>query len=124
MQWGWNGWRMKPGEYRASVEGLNIFFGALLGVVMVGIENIPTEQYVVLLAFVAAVVMLILTISGSPRRLLYAVGIGGLLAWLTWRGGPTLIGIPVPAKLLPTLSVWVGATILVEFLPRERDAED
>jgi uncharacterized cupin superfamily protein len=37
-------WRMTPGEYRANVDGLNLFFGAVLGVVMATTDRLGARD--------------------------------------------------------------------------------
>jgi MFS-type transporter involved in bile tolerance (Atg22 family) len=110
-------------EYRAALNGVSIFFGAVLGVALGGMEDLGTLAYITLLLMVTAVVVAILYIPASRNRVAYAVGLIVLLTLvlITHQPGALVAGsFPLPAKLIPTLIVWTGATILVEFGPRER----
>jgi hypothetical protein len=116
MSWG----RMTHAEYRANLNGLNIFFGAVLGVVMAGTDALAPLPFAMTLFLSATLVITILYVSSSPRRITYS-----LLAALFIAGLPHLLplltnGAPVPPHLQPTLAVWLAITVLAEFLPREK----
>jgi hypothetical protein len=117
--------RMSHGEYRANLTGLNIFFGAVLGFVMAGTESLGAQQFALMLAVVSGMVVGILYISSSKRRLAYAA-LAALMIFML----PDVIeaivgkGSAMPDKLQPTLAVWAVMTMLVEFLPRERIAAE
>jgi uncharacterized membrane protein YccC len=115
--------RMEQQEYAASLNGLNIVFGAILGVSLAGTEALEPLPFMVLLFMVAATVVAILYITVSSRRVAYAAILITVLATILLTRNPSdlLFGsIPLPDKLLPTLIVWTAATILVEFSPREK----
>jgi uncharacterized membrane protein YccC len=108
-------------EYQAALNGLSIFFGAILGVALGGVEDLEPLPYITLLLMVSGVVLAILYIPASRHRVAYAVGLIVLLTTLlvTHDPGDMILGsFPLPGKLLPTLIVWTAATILVEFGPR------
>lgn len=114
---------MKEAEYHAALNGLNIVFGAILGVNVAGIETLDSLAYMTLLALVAAVVTAILYIPASPHRLWYAAALVTIMGgMLLVRGGDDLSfgSIPLPDKLVPTLIVWTAMVAFVEFAPRER----
>lgn len=119
----WNKWgRMTHSEYRANLNGLNIFFGAVLGVVLAGTETLGQKDFAMTLFISATLVITILYVSSSPHRIGYA-----LLAGIFIAGLPRLLqlltdGAPVPPHLQPTMAVWLGITLMAEFLPRERAA--
>ncbi|MBO9713337.1 hypothetical protein [Sphingomonas sp.] len=120
----WAGFgRMTHGEYRANLNGLGIFFGAVLGFVMAGTETLAPLDYALTLSMSAAAVICILYISASPRRIAYTLVAIFVIAML-----PTALhqllskGAQIPPNLQPTLAVWLGITVLVEFAPRERPA--
>jgi hypothetical protein len=117
--------RMTEREYRANIDGLNIFFGAVLGFVLAGSERLDNFWFGVLLALTAGIVVSILYITASKQRLAYSVLslvlIGSMSSWLE----DTLPGtLSIPAKLQPCLLVWALLTISVEFLPREKPEAD
>ncbi len=113
--------RMTDGEYRANLSGINMFFGAVLGVVLGGIEKLDQFQFGVVLVLLATIVTTIMFISGSRHRMAYAV-----YAILMTLATPRLIDAllktsnALPAKVMPTLLAWTLMTILVEFWARER----
>lgn len=121
---GLSGWvRMTHGEYRANINGLNIFFGAVLGVVLAGTETLGQKDFAMTLFVSATLVISILYVTSSPHRLGYA-----LLAGVFVAGLPQLLhiltdGAPMPPHLQPTMAVWLGITLLAEFLPRERESD-
>lgn len=113
-------------EYQASLNGLGIFFGAILGVALGGVEDLEPLAYMTLLVMVSGIVMGILYIPASAHRVAYAAILLALLTVLmiTHQPGDMIMSsFPLPSKLLPTLIVWTLATTLVEFAPRRpRDA--
>jgi len=116
--------RMSHGEYNANLNGLGIFFGAVLGFVMASTENLTNKDYVLVLFTTAAIVITILYISSSKHRILYSILAFAFIAVL-----PYILGIMVspgaqlPPKLQPTLAVWLAMTLIVEFNPRDREPD-
>ncbi|WP_431256875.1 hypothetical protein ACQ86G_19530 [Roseateles chitinivorans] len=114
--------RMSSGEYQANLNGMNMFFGAVLGFVLSGTEKLNAWQFGVLLTSLAGVVVTVLYISSSRHRLAYS-----LLALFYAATFPEIMGLllrspePIPDKIRPTLLVWIGMTVLVEFWARERN---
>ena len=119
-----DGARMTDEEYRANLNGLNIFFGAVLGFVLAATETLETAGFTLVLVLCTAIVISILYISSSRRRFVYfvytAVGIA-LLPQAVELIGPA--GTTLPPKLLPTLAVWTAMTAFVEFAPRARPGD-
>jgi len=113
---------MSVGEYRANLNGLNMFFGAVLGFVLTGTEQLNSWQFALVLAMLAGVVVSILYISSSRDRVAYSI-CTVLLALILPKVLDILLeghGV-VPDKVQPTLLVWTFATIVVEFWSREDD---
>ena len=113
--------RMTQGEYRANLNGLGIFFGAVLGFVMAGTETLSQRDFATTLFFTATLVITILYVSSSPNRIAYAA-LAAVLIGLFPRILALLLsdGAAIPRNLQPTLAVWLGITLMVEFLPREK----
>ena len=113
--------RMSSGEYQANLAGMNTFFGAVLGFVLTGMENIENWRFGIILMMLAAIVISILFISSSRRRIFYSVYT--LVFAATF---PELVDLMfdghnlVPEKVRPTLLAWTLMTILVEFWGREK----
>jgi ABC-type uncharacterized transport system permease subunit len=117
--------RMTEREYRANIDGLNIFFGAVLGFVLAGSETLDNVWFGVLLAATAGIVISILYITASIHRIAYSiltlVLVASMSSWLE----ELLPGTAsIPAKLQPCLLVWALLTISVEFLPRDKAEAD
>ena len=113
-------------EYNANLNRMNIFFGAVLGVVMGGASDQNGFQYGALLAFLARFVVTIMYISASKQRMtysLYALGMLGAL-WAIVFLDDTFFGIQYDwfvSRLLPPLLVWTLMTMLIEFGARETE---
>jgi hypothetical protein len=113
--------RLSIGEYQANLNGLNMFFGAVLGFVLTGTESLNSWQFGKVLMLLAGAVVSILYISSSKNRVLYS-GLALVIALSL----PELIDFALQSKGLvsdkirPTLLVWTVMTILVEFWGRER----
>jgi hypothetical protein len=117
--------KLSEREYRANIEGMNIFFGATLGMVMAGAEKMRPYEFGLVIALIACIVVTILYISSSNHRKTYAaLALTGALLLsnfpLVTKSG---VSVFVPPYVQPTLIVWILMTILVEFSPR-RKAED
>jgi hypothetical protein len=114
--------RMTHAEYRANLSGLNIFFGAVLGFVLAGMESLKPFQFGLLLTMVSGIVIGILYVSSSRHRLAYTAVTALLILELPrWLHFVVQSGEQIPQNLQPTLAVWLGMTAFVEFLPREPD---
>ena len=109
-------------EYQAHQAGMNMFFGAVLGFVMAGTEQLDQLEFAFTLMFVSAIVISILYVAASPYKWVYAVLTVAMIAMLPTAFGPILeAGEHLPDKLQATLYVWTFITIFVEFLPRRPD---
>ena len=117
--------RMTDREYRANIDGINIFFGAVLGFVLAGSETLDNVWFGVLLATTAGIVVSILYITASTKRLAYSVlALVLIVSMSSWLEDFLPGTASVPAKLQPCLLVWALLTMSVEFLPRETAEAD
>lgn len=113
--------KMTVGEYQANLNGLNMFFGAVLGFVLTGTEALNSFQFGVILMLLAGAVISILYISSSKNRVAYAIY--ALVVALVF---PEMVDLAfrtdglAPDKIRPTLLVWTVMAIFVEFWGRER----
>lgn len=113
--------RMTTDEYQANLAGLNVFFGAVIGVALAGTEDLSSLEFGIVLAGVASAVVSILYISSSRNRVVYSIWALGVAVVL-----PELINsmsqghVLVPDKLRPTLVVWTLMAIFVEFWARDK----
>jgi hypothetical protein len=117
--------RMTQREYRANIDGLNIFFGAVLGFVLAGSETLDNFWFGMLLAMTSGIVVSILYITASEQRLAYSAMALVLIGTMNTVLEGVLPGAnSMPPKLQPCLLVWALMTISVEFLPREQAEAD
>lgn len=115
--------RMSANEYRANLNGLNMFFGAVLGLVLTGTEKMPEWQFGALLCMLAGIVITILFISSSRHRVAYALLALFYTLTLPWMTDFIFHAHDVlPDKIRPTLLAWTLMTILIEFWGREKEA--
>lgn len=113
--------KMTGDEYQANLNGLNMFFGAVLGLALTGTEKLGNWQFGVVLAMLAGIVVSILFISSSRHRVVYAIYTVVLVLSFPGMADLMLKGHDViPGKVQPTLIVWTAMTILVEFWGREK----
>ncbi|MXP09960.1 hypothetical protein [Pseudoblastomonas halimionae] len=110
--------RMTADEYRANINGLNIFFGAVLGFVLADAQAATMAQFVCLLLVASSLVVMIFYIAQSPYKLFYTVVTGTAIAVL-----PLIIetfeGPPVP-KLQATLAVWAAMILMLQLVPHDK----
>ena len=111
--------RVTQREYRANVNGINIVFGAVLGFVLAGAENLPPLDFATLLFVSAAVVILILYLGSTEYTLFYAMCAALSIAFFPYLFGDVVDLSQVP-QLQPTLAVWAVMIVMVELLPREK----
>lgn len=121
-------WRLPPsfgiskGEYEANLQGMNILFGAVLGFVLAGTNEVAPLDFVLILLLSATTVVLILYLAHSDYKLFYLVMTGGAIfalpAVLT-----DILEVPEIPQLQPTLGVWALMVLIVELMPRERGTQ-
>lgn len=113
---------MSVGEYQANMNGLNMFFGAVLGFVLAGTERLTNFQFGVILLCLSSVVIAIQYISSSRHRTAYA---GLALVYAT--AFPEIMELAlrgkdlVPDKIRMTLIVWTVMAIVIEFWARDKE---
>ncbi|MEP0393254.1 MAG: hypothetical protein ABJ205_04870 [Erythrobacter sp.] len=112
------GSKMADGDYRAGLNALNIVFGAVLGFVLVGGENLPIFDFVALLALSALIVMMIQSIALSEYTLFSVISTALAIFFLPQLAEDWFSLTKVP-KLQPTLAVWAIMATLLELWPRE-----
>lgn len=110
-------------EYEASINALNIFFGAVIGISLGGIGDIPTMDYVLLLVITATAVTAILFVTYSERQY-WSILLTGLVLLAMWsmNNGDDRV-VELPPKLLPTLAVWAAMAVSTEFSGKFKDRD-
>lgn len=110
-------------DRRGGIDGLNLFFGALLGANLGTLDGLRTMDYVNLVVLLAGTVMSLRMLSVSERRglvLSTLVLYGGFLALIFFnpKMHPKGMAEEDLQKLVLTVAIWVGSVILMEFWPR------
>lgn len=108
---GWS--RVTEDEYRANLNGMNTFFGAVIGFVLADVTTSDLASFAQLLVFTAAIVIGVLYISASPQRWLYGV-LNLLFIWALPRVLEDRAGDA--GRLQITLATWTLMTIGLEAL--------
>jgi NhaP-type Na+/H+ or K+/H+ antiporter len=117
------------GGKAGTIDGLNLFFGALLGANLGTVNGLALYPYVLLIILLAGMVMALRMISTSPRK---GMMVGTILVYVAILGGVALVPKLQPRgldpgdlhRLIATLIVWVVFVLAAEFGPVEKtDAE-
>jgi len=114
--------RISDGDYRAGLNALNIVFGAVLGFVLVGGENLPIFDFTALLVISALIVMMIQSIALSDFTLFSVIATAISIYFLPQLAEEWFSLTKVP-KLQPTLAVWAVMATVLELSPREKSEE-
>ena len=111
----------------AAMDGLNLFFGALLGANLGTFEGLKLVHYLMMIALLAGMVMALRMFSTGEerRRVLILLGVYALL----------LVGVLVSPglrpeglsdedlnRLLATMAVWIGLALAIELSPVREEA--
>ena len=109
-------------ERVGTIDGINLFFGALLGANLGTLNSLSLREYVAFILFLAGTVMALRMISTSERRG-FAIGFVACYAvvivamWSIPAFQPR--GLPEADlhRTLATLAIWIGTIVLQEFSP-------
>lgn len=106
-------WRVTDAEYRANLNGMNTFFGAVLGFVLSDVETDRLIEFAQLLLVTTGIVIGILYLSASRQRWWYAA-LNLLLIWLL----PGLVAGAEGStgRLQVTLAIWTLLSIFLELV--------
>ena len=112
--------RTTPGGNLGAIDGLNLFFGALLGANLGTMQALELPQYIELVLLLAGTVMILRMLSTSERRA-YMFGLVGFYVVII-----TIVFIFLPPKGLgvadiqrlgATLAIWVICILGAELSP-------
>ena len=109
-----------PREKAATVDGIGLFFGALLGANMGTLEGLGLYDYAKLIIILAATVMTLRVFSTSERRgYAYALLVLyiAIVAIFLFGQRPAGLSEDDAQRLAVTLAVWLAAVLIVEFQP-------
>ncbi|MCU0947790.1 MAG: hypothetical protein MUF47_06020 [Porphyrobacter sp.] len=111
---------LSEAEYQSMNSGINIVFGAVLGVVLTKTEDMAAADFMFVLASSAIAVSQILLLGLTrERRLQYVLTAAGAIIALPFM--LESVGITAIPKLQPTLIVWTAMVLLIELSPRKPD---
>jgi hypothetical protein len=122
-------WTQTPREKTATVDGINLFFGALLGANLGTLDGLALYDYGKVIFILAGTVMTLRVFSTSERRF-YAFGLLGFyvvvvaLFLYLLRQDPAGISPADVDRLAVTLTVWLGTVLLVEIYPTMGAGQD
>ena len=114
---------LRESEYRASINALNIFFGAIVGVNFSNMEDLPPADYAIVLFITSALIALILIVSNSSRRLWSIVQLLIAMGGYYYLARVDVLLEGVTDHLLITLGVWAGGALLYEISGRVPDPD-
>jgi len=114
--------RNTPGEKSGSVDGLNLFFGALLGANLGTMQSLALLQYGKLVVLLAGSVIVLRMISTSERRAKVFALVGAYVALVSANFlVPALKPKGMPDqdiyKLVATLAIWLVFILIAELTP-------
>lgn len=112
---------LRPEEYRASINALNIFFGAIIGVNFSSLQELPPVDYAYVLLLTSALIALILIVSNSKRRIWSAVQLIVALAGYYYLFRIQVVIEGVTDHLLVTLGIWAASALFYEFSAQKSD---
>jgi hypothetical protein len=115
-------WTQSEREQSASIDGINLFFGALLGANLGTATNLVLQDYVKLIVLLAVMVILIRVAAHAMQRLVPLLALAGYVAlvfalYLMPAQPPEGMTAGDLHRLLATIVVWIAATVLVIVQP-------
>jgi hypothetical protein len=117
------------GGKAGTIDGLNLFFGALLGANLGTVSGLDLYPYILLILLLAGMVIALRMVSTSPRKGLMA---GTILIYVAILGVVAVVPDFQPKgldlgdlhRLIATLIIWVALVLAAEFSPMEKPEED
>lgn len=122
-------WAQTKREKVGTIDGINLFFGALLGANLGTLGGMSLGEYIKLVALLGGLVMTIRLVSVSERR---GYALGTLGCYVILAGLVLFVPALQPKGLSPddldrlvaTVGIWIAATMLTEFYPTRHSADD
>lgn len=116
-------------EKRAAINGMNLFFGALIGANLGSLERLALRDYLILIIIVSLIVLYIQVAPVARRRWPYLATLAMTVAWLyalllTPLGLELFENRPRPSPhLFVTICLWLLTVASVELRPVAQDPE-
>ncbi|WP_162875534.1 hypothetical protein [Sphingomonas crusticola] len=109
-------------EKLATVDGINLFFGALLGANLGSLDGLALGDYVKVIILLAGTVMALRNVSSSERR---AYAYVTMALWAAIVASSLFVpsfrpqGLPWRdvQRLAATIAVWIAAVLVIELSP-------
>lgn len=121
--------RNTAGGKAGTIDGLNLFFGALLGANLGTMQGLALYDYIKIIVLLAGTVIVIRLISTSERKmyvaanvLLYIALIGALLFYPALQ--PKGVDQADLQRLGATLAIWFALVLISELLPADAGNAD
>ena len=121
--------RNTPGGKAGTIDGLNLFFGALLGANLGTMQGLALYDYIKIIVLLAGTVIVIRLVSTSERKmyvaanvLLYIALIGALLFYPAFQ--PKGVDAADLHRLGATLAIWFALVLSSELLPADAHEAD
>ena len=118
--------RQTQEERRGAIDGVSLFFGALLGANLGTVEQLPLGDYVQLIMILAGTVVTLRVVSTSERRG-YALATLALYVFLVTlylavpRVRPEGLSADAAARMGATLAVWILLVLTLEYWPTKAE---
>lgn len=119
-------WTQTKREKLGTIDGINLFFGALLGTNLATLDGLELSEYAWLVALLCGTVITIRLVATSERRWYALSGLGvyaALLASMLLLPSQRPEGIDLAdlQRLIVTLAIWMGSALLFEFWPTREE---
>jgi hypothetical protein len=121
------GWLVRNRHSRESaIDGVNLFFGALLGANLGTLSGVKLSHYVEIIAVLASTVIALRMVSAADRRAPALVLLGFyalVLVGVALIPGLQPVGMRADDlhKLLATMAVWVMLALVIELAPAKSE---
>lgn len=118
----------KPGHRAGAIDGLNLFFGALLGANLGTLQGLKLVHYLQVVSLLAALVIALRIVSTAEDRrrpLFVLAGYVALLIGLALFPDLAPFGLVKEDlhRLLATLGIWIGLGLIIELSPTNEVAK-
>jgi hypothetical protein len=111
-----------------AVDGLNLFFGALLGANLGTLDALKLVHYLQMIGVLAGTVMVLRMVSTSSNRRRSLLMLGFYLVLLIVFASqpgfrPESLDPDAFRRLAATMAVWVGLALFIELTPAKEEAQ-
>ena len=130
---GWRRWlgfdAQTIAEKRAAINGVSLFFGALIGANLGTTGRMPLSDYALIVAVICLIVLYLYLAPVARRRVTTATNllllIGGLYLLLIHDVGAAAFDGPRPSPhIFVTICFWVTSILFVELRPVEESGTE